>query len=94
MATLKETEQLAGKYLTFRLGNETYGLEILRVREIIGLMNVRYFPPSRVFIGFAIYRILLIPIDSSFRMCSPPAKNANREKNEDHTVASRSTRDE
>ena len=30
----------AGKYLTFNLANEQYGIEILRVREIIGLMNV------------------------------------------------------
>jgi purine-binding chemotaxis protein CheW len=36
--------RLAGKYLTFRLGNEEYGLEILKVREIIGLMCVTPVP--------------------------------------------------
>lgn len=37
-ATLNETaieHSLAGKYLIFRLGSEEYGLEILKVREII-----------------------------------------------------------
>jgi len=34
----------AGKYLTFKLANEEYGLEILKVREIIGLMNITAVP--------------------------------------------------
>ena len=33
-----------GKYLTFALGNEEYGLEILQVREIIGLMDITAVP--------------------------------------------------
>jgi len=33
-----------GKYLTFGLGNEVYGLEILKVQEIIGLMRVTRVP--------------------------------------------------
>ena len=33
IATLVDKE---GKYLTFALANEEYGLEILKVREIIG----------------------------------------------------------
>lgn len=37
---------LAGKYLTFRLGAEEYGIEILRVREIIGLMDITPVPRS------------------------------------------------
>ncbi len=36
----------AGKYLTFRLALEEYGLEILRVQEIIGMMNVTRVPKS------------------------------------------------
>jgi purine-binding chemotaxis protein CheW len=35
---------LAGKYLTFRLANEEYGLEIIKVQEIIGLMPVTHVP--------------------------------------------------
>jgi len=34
----------AGKYLTFNLGSEEYGIEILKVREIIGLMNITAVP--------------------------------------------------
>ena len=33
-----------GKYLTFALGREEYGLEILSVREIIGLMDITGVP--------------------------------------------------
>lgn len=33
-----------GKYLTFALGREEYGLEILKVREIIGYMDVTAVP--------------------------------------------------
>lgn len=34
----------AGKYLTFALGREEYGLEILKVREIIGYMEITAVP--------------------------------------------------
>lgn len=33
-----------GKYLTFALGREEYGLEILKVREIIGIMEITAVP--------------------------------------------------
>ena len=42
MSTATDTKE--GKYLTFALGNEEYGLEILTVREIIGYMNVTAVP--------------------------------------------------
>jgi len=35
-----------GKYLTFALGSETYGLEILKVREIIGYMEITAVPQT------------------------------------------------
>ena len=35
---------LGGKYMTFKLGDEVYGLEILSVREIIGLMTITKMP--------------------------------------------------
>ncbi len=40
----------AGKYLTFALGKEGFGLEILKVREIIGYMDITAIPrtPSYV----------------------------------------------
>jgi purine-binding chemotaxis protein CheW len=35
-----------GKYLTFALANEEYGLEILKVREIIGYMEITAVPQT------------------------------------------------
>jgi purine-binding chemotaxis protein CheW len=35
-----------GKYLTFALGSEEYGLEILKVREIIGYMDITAVPQT------------------------------------------------
>ena len=35
---------LAGKYLTFALGNEEYGLPVLKVREIIKVMDITQVP--------------------------------------------------
>ncbi len=44
IATKKEVTE--GKFLTFVLGNEEYGIEILRVREIIGLMDITTVPQT------------------------------------------------
>src|SRR6188768_2210293 len=33
-----------GKYMTFRLAGEEYGLEILKVRELIGFMEITRIP--------------------------------------------------
>ncbi|MFP3999659.1 MAG: chemotaxis protein CheW, partial [Desulfobacterales bacterium] len=35
---------LAGKYLTFNLGDEGYGIEILKVQEIIGMQEITKIP--------------------------------------------------
>jgi purine-binding chemotaxis protein CheW len=37
-------EKRAGKYLTFGIGAEEYGFEILKVREIIGIMEITSVP--------------------------------------------------
>jgi purine-binding chemotaxis protein CheW len=37
---------LAGKYLTFRLSREEYGLPVLKVREIIKLLEITAVPQS------------------------------------------------
>jgi purine-binding chemotaxis protein CheW len=36
--------ELSGKYLTFTLGAEEFGLQILKVREIIGYMDITAVP--------------------------------------------------
>lgn len=42
--TNANTRSVGGKYLTFALGKEGYGLEILKVREIIGFMEITAVP--------------------------------------------------
>lgn len=39
-----DSRTLAGKYLTFTLGAEEFGLQILKVREIIGYMDITAVP--------------------------------------------------
>ncbi|OQY97355.1 MAG: chemotaxis protein CheW [Candidatus Brocadia sp. UTAMX2] len=41
-----ETVLREGKYLTFVLCGEEYGIEILKVREIIGIMNITPVPQT------------------------------------------------
>jgi purine-binding chemotaxis protein CheW len=40
----KATGAHGGKYLTFAIGKEEYGLEILKVREIFGVMEITAVP--------------------------------------------------
>ena len=44
MANASNLMTRAGKYLTFELKGEIYGLEILKVQEIIGMMGVTRVP--------------------------------------------------
>jgi purine-binding chemotaxis protein CheW len=48
--TIDKAVDLAGKYLTFKLSGEEYGLEILKVREIIGLLPITVLPRTPVFV--------------------------------------------
>ena len=51
------------KYLTFVLGKEEYGLEILRVKEIIGLMTITKVPRMPEFVrGVINLRGTVIPV--------------------------------
>lgn len=55
--------ELGGKYLTFRLDNEEYGVEILKVREIIGLMDITKVPQTPDFVeGVINLRGKVIPV--------------------------------
>jgi len=55
----------AGTYLTFHLGDEEYGIDILRVREIIGMLPITRVPgaPSEM-IGVINLRGKVIPVVS------------------------------
>lgn len=53
----------AGKYLTFNLGKEVYGIEILKVQEIIGMMQVTRVPRTPAFVrGVVNLRGKVIPV--------------------------------
>jgi purine-binding chemotaxis protein CheW len=52
-----------GKYLTFKLAGEEYGLEILNVKEIIGIMPVTKVPKTPDFVrGVVNLRGKVIPV--------------------------------
>jgi purine-binding chemotaxis protein CheW len=65
-----QTEQMGkvlqvreGKYLTFALGREEYGLEILKVREIIGYMEITAVPQTPSYVkGVINLRGQVIPV--------------------------------
>lgn len=61
--TIEAQAQKLSKYLTFTLHEEEYGLEILKVREIIGLMEITRVPRMPVFVrGVINLRGKVIPV--------------------------------
>ena len=58
-----DAKELVGKYLTFALGREEYGIQILKVQEIIGMMDVTKVPKAPEFIrGIINLRGSVIPV--------------------------------
>ncbi|MHC4552677.1 MAG: chemotaxis protein CheW [Planctomycetota bacterium] len=66
MQTIEQQQILSdkeGKYLTFALGPEEYGLEILKVREIIGYMDITAVPQTPDYVkGVINLRGQVIPV--------------------------------
>lgn len=53
----------AGKYLTFVLGSESYGIDIMKVQEIVGFMTITRVPRTPDFIrGVINLRGKVIPV--------------------------------
>ena len=65
-----------GKYLTFALGKEEYGLEILKVREIIGFMDITAVPRTPPYVRGVINLrgqvIAVVDLRAKFAMESAP----------------------
>ena len=78
-ATLEQTQTRAGKYLTFALADEEYGLEILKVREIIGMMEITSVPRTPPYVkGVINLRGKVIPVvDLRLKVGMPEAKRTN-----------------
>lgn len=74
-ATTSRTTAQGGKYLTFSLAAEEYGLEILKVREIIGIMDITSMPQMPSYVkGVINLRGKVIPvIDLRLKFGLPPA---------------------
>jgi len=63
MQTVEKARAGAGKYLTFALGPEEFGLEILKVREIIGYMPITAVPQTPTYVkGVINLRGQVIPV--------------------------------
>ncbi len=53
----------AGKYLTFLLGSESYGIDIMKVQEIVGFMTITRVPRTPDFVrGVINLRGKVIPV--------------------------------
>lgn len=67
---------VGGKYLTFLLDGEEYGVEILKVREIIGIMDITRVPQTPDFVrGVINLRGKVIPlIDLRLKFRLEPAE--------------------
>ena len=67
---------MAGKYLTFKLGPEIYGIEILCVQEIIGLLPITRIPKVTEYIrGVINLRGKVIPVMSLSRRFGVPDRD-------------------
>lgn len=58
-----QLDKQAGKYLTFRLGNEEYALGVLQIQEIVGMSPIRAVPRLPAYIlGVMNLRGQVIPV--------------------------------
>ena len=58
-----QREELVGKYLTFALGNEEYSVPVLKVREIIKIMDITAVPQVPQYVkGVVNLRGKVIPV--------------------------------
>lgn len=69
-----------GKYLTFALGKEEYGLEILKVREIIGVMDITATPRTPAYVKGVINlrgQVIMV-VDLRTKFCMPSAERTDQ----------------
>jgi purine-binding chemotaxis protein CheW len=79
-ATATSVAGRGGKYLTFFFGEEEYGIQILRVREIIGLMPITDVPRTPDYVrGVVNLRGKVIPIIDLRLRLELPAIDATEE---------------
>ncbi len=58
-----KTDQRQGKYLTFELGREEFGIQVLKVREIMGIQDITAVPQTPPYVkGVINLRGKVIPV--------------------------------
>src|SRR6516165_513989 len=75
-----QADARSGKYLTFQLGNEEFGIRVLKVREIMGIQEITTVPQTPVHIrGVINLRGKVVPvIDLRLKFGLPPADYTQR----------------
>jgi purine-binding chemotaxis protein CheW len=78
--TAAQADTRAGKYLTFHLGNEEFGVRVLKVREIMGLQEITAVPQTPCHVkGVINLRGKVIPvIDLRLKFGLPDAEYGQR----------------
>jgi len=78
--TLEDLAAREGKYLTFTLVDEEYGIGILKIKEIIGMMSTTSIPQAPDFVkGVINLRGKVIPVvDLRVRFCMEKADYTER----------------
>jgi purine-binding chemotaxis protein CheW len=79
-AVAVQTDARAGKYLTFQLANEEFGIRVLKVREIMGLQEITAVPQTPPHIkGVINLRGKVVPvIDLRLKFGLPPVEYTQR----------------
>ncbi len=80
LAEKSSSRNLAGKYLTFTLHDESYGIEVLKVREIIRLTEITAVPQMPPYVrGVINLRGKIIPVtDLRLRFGFPDAVGTDK----------------
>ncbi len=77
-SNIKEKHDRGGKYLTFTLADEDYGIEILKVKEIIGMMPITKVPQTPNYVkGVINLRGKVIPVVELRRKFEMPQQGYN-----------------
>ena len=80
LETKTASHSSAGKYLTFTLHQESYGIDVLKVREIIRLTNITVVPQMPAYVrGVINLRGKIIPVmDLRVRFAFPNAQRSEQ----------------
>jgi purine-binding chemotaxis protein CheW len=76
----QKVDQRAGKYLTFQLGNEEFAIQVLRVREIMGVQEITAVPQTPSYVkGVINLRGKVIPVvDLRLKFGMPETEHTQR----------------